>query len=283
MTTDLERRLTDALRQQAEEVMAEPRTQERHHALMLEIGREARRERWHHPHPTALPDRSRDGSAGRRARAWTVALAAAASVTAIVAVSLPTLLAPQTSERTTVTTEPEASAVRVARDFFDAFASFDRERAASLLADDADVRIWKTRTGEDVWREGNRWLEAVDSKTILLSCQLTGSSALGTLVECAFDWHSLHSEDLGYGPYVGGMFMFTVDDDEVVAVRQSSFSEAFGAEMWGPFADWVARNHPDAGPVMYADWPDQNWESLTSRSIELWRELSREWMREQRR
>lgn len=285
MSTDLERRLAEALRRQADEVIAGAETQARHRDLMRQIGREARGQRWRGAplHQTPSRDWSWDEPPRSGKRAWTVVVAAAAAVTAILAVSLPTLLAPQTTQRQTVTLAPEASALRVARDFIDAFASFDRERAGSLLADDAEVHIWATRTGEDVWRRGNRWLEAVDAKTILLSCQVTGASALGTLVECAFNWHTLHSEKLGYGPYVGGLFMFTVDDGKVVWVRQSSASDEFGAKVWTPFAEWVRERHPGAASVMYADWPDQGWESLSPRSIELWEELSREWVREQRR
>jgi len=267
--TDLERRLADALRQQADEVMTEADTQARHQELMREIRRVSR----HDDVPRVEPS-------GSPRRAWVVGLAAA--VVALV-VGLSTLMPVRTTEQDGPVGAPEPSAVRVARDFVDAFASFDIERAESLLADDAEVHIWSTSTGKDVWRQGFRWLEAVGAKLILHSCRLTGASALGTLVECAFDWQTLHSEELGYGPYVGGLFMFTVDDEKVVWVRQSSASDQFGVEMWDPFAAWVRRTHPEAAPVMYADWPDQRWESLTPRSIELWEELSREWVQEQGR
>lgn len=271
--TDLERRLADALRQHADEVIAEADTQARHGDLMREL-RQLRRSSRDHEVLRVQPSRS-------PRRSWVVGLAAAAAVALVVGLS--TLLPQQADDPQVVAPAADASALRVARDFVDAFASFDVERAESLLAEDAETHIWSTRTGEDVWRQGFRWLEAVGAKTILHSCRLTGTSALGTLVECAFDWHTLYSEKLGYGPYVGGLFMFTVDDGKVVWVRQSSMSDQFGVEMWQPFAKWVKATHPENAPQMYADWPNQGYESLTPHSIELWRELSREWVRAQRR
>lgn len=271
--TDLERRLADALRQHADEVIAEADTQARHGDLMREL-RQLRRSSRDDEVPRVQPSRS-------PRRSWVVGLAAAAAVALVVGLS--TLLPQRADDPQVVAPAADASALRVARDFVDAFASFDVERAESLLAEDAETHIWSTRTGEDVWRQGFRWLEAVGARTILHSCRLTGTSALGTLVECAFDWHTLYSEKLGYGPYVGGLFMFTVDNGKVVWVRQSSMSDQFGVEMWQPFAKWVKVTHPEDAPMMYADWPEQSWESLTPRSIELWRELSREWVREQRR
>lgn len=274
-TTDLERRLADALREQADEVIAGADTQGRHRDLMRELRHESAR------HHAPRRDVSRIEPSRPVWRVWAAGLAAAAAVALVV--SLPALLPRPTEDRESPARIPEVSAIRVARDFVDAFASFDRERAASYLADDAELHIWPTRVGEDAWRIGNRWLEAVGGQVILNSCQLTGTSALGTLVECAFDWHALHSAELGYEPNPGGLFMFTVDDDMIVWARQSGASDVFDLQVWQPFADWVLETHPEAAPAMYADWPNQGYESLTPRSIELWGELSREWVREQRR
>ena len=268
--TDLERRLADTLRRGADEVIATADTHTRHQELMRELRREPRDDRPPRPAP------SRSGW-----RAWTVGVAAAAAVAAVV--SLPALVPRQTEDRESPARVPEPSAIRVARDFVDAFASFDRVRAASLIAEDAELHIWTDRTGADVWRQGLRWLEAVGARVILRSCELEGSARLGTLVECAFDWHVLHSDELGYDPFVGGLFMFYVDDDRIVWARQSGASDVFGVEVWDPFAAWVRETHPEDAPEMYADWPSQGYEALTPRSIELWRELSREWVQEQRR
>jgi hypothetical protein len=276
--TDLERRLADALRQQADEVMAEADTQARHHDLMRELRRESRSDS---RSESRLDDLSQGAPSPRARRAWAVGLAAAAAVAAVVA--LPAVLPQQTEDREGPARGPETSAVRVAREFVDAFASFDRERAASYLADDAELHVWTTQVGEDVWWQGNRWLEAVGGRIILISCRPNGTSALGDLAECAFEWHSLHSEQLGYDPYAGGLFSFYVDDEEIVWARQSSQSDSFHEELWAPFADWIERTHPEAGPRMYEDWPRMDWESLTPRAIALWEGLSREWVQEQLR
>lgn len=268
--TDLERRLADALRQQADDVMAEADTQARHRDLMRALRRSSRDDDVPGLHPSRSPR-----------RAWVAGLAAAAAVALVVGLS--TLLPLRTTEQGGPVNAPEPSAVRVARDFVDAFAAFDRDRAAAYLSDDAELHLWATRTGEDVWRRGNRWLEAVGSQIILTSCQLTGTSALGTLVECAFSWHALHSDELGFAPNTGGLFMFTVNDDLIVFARQSGASDVFDVEVWQPFAEWVKATHPEDAPQMYADWPSQGYESLTPRSIALWEELSREWAQGQRR
>lgn len=268
--TDLERRLAEALRRQADEVIAEADTQARHHDLMRELRRVAR----HDEVPRVEPSRS-------RRRAWVAGVAAAAAVALVVGLS--TLLPVRTPEHDGPVNAPEPSAVRVARDFVDAFASFDRARAASLLSDDAELHLWAKPTGEDAWRLGNRWLQAVGARFILSSCELTGTSALGTLVDCAFSWHALRSDELGHGPYAGGLFTFTVAHDEIVWARQSASSDEFDRDVWQPFADWVRETHPEDAREMYADWPNQGYESLTPRSIELWRELTREWVRELRR
>jgi len=259
MSTDLERRLADVLQRRADEAMAGTDTQARHGDLLREL---------------------RDETSGPAWRTWTAGVAAAAAAAAVVAVSVPSVLPSRTNDGDAPAGEPETPAVRVASEFFDAFRSFDRERAASYLAEDADLQIWVLRSGEDAWRRGNRWLEAAGWDPTLLSCEQTGTSALGTYVECAFDYHALHSEQLGRGPYVGALFRCTVDEGEIVAARMSGSSPEFGEEMWDPFAEWLNKTYPDQAAVMYEE-PEQEWESLHPRSIELWRELSLEWAQEQ--
>ena len=45
--------------------------------------------------------------------------------------------------------------------------------------------------------------------------------------------------------------------------------EEFGPQMWDPFADWVATNHPEDVAVMYED-ETQSLERVTEESIRLW-------------
>ena len=76
--------------------------------------------------------------------------------------------------------------------------------------------------------------------------------------------------------------MFTVDDGEVVWVRQSSSSDEFGAQMWEPFAAWVSRAYPEDAAIMYADWPGTSLEAHSDRSIELWRQHTRDYVEAQK-
>jgi hypothetical protein len=167
------------------------------------------------------------------------------------------------------TTPPDA----VAMAFLDAFGSFDRDKAASYLADDAETSIFTLPTdpAPDPWREYNNWLQAVGFQLLDPSCVEDAQTSSGSLVLCGFDFHAFSSDELGRGPFVNELFKFTVRDGEIVTAEwPQSGASGFGPQMWDPFAAWVVQNYPDDAPVMYEDWPDQSSPALTQRSIELW-------------
>lgn len=250
-TSDLERRLAEVLQQHAEETMNSTRTEEQLSTLLEDAERQERRRRL--------------GWAGG-------ALAAAAAAAVLVVWST----GGSSDPPETAVPAQEAPAEDVATSFVDAYASFERDTAASYLDPDAWIALGD---GED-WRRVNRWFEAVSFEVLAGSCEAQPSSPSGTPVRCPFDFHALGSDELGRGPYSGNVFTFTVQDGRIVAADQSLdfLGNGFSKEMWEPFSAWVAETYPKDAAVMYADWPEQSLESHTDRSIRLWAEHVRDYV-----
>jgi hypothetical protein len=253
-TSELERRLTAVLKQHAEDAMNSTRTEEQLEILVADAEQDRR----------------------RRRRNWAAAGLTAAAAT----VGLVLWASNLGAETDTADPALQPSAEKVATSFLEAYASFDRDEAASYLADDAFLDIWQGPDDVDAWRDGNRWFEAVGFKMLNESCTEQGTSAAGTRVVCLYDFHAIRSDELGRGPFSGSVFTFTVQDGEIVVADQGLefLDNGFSAQMWEPFAAWVARTHPEDAAVMYADWPSQQLESLTPRSIELWEKQTKNYV-----
>ena len=229
---------------------------------------------------TLLADARRETRHRRRTRAAAAIVAAAAAIALIVWVSVDRG-ADRKETAPAQTTTPEA----VAMAFLDAFGSFDQDKAAPYLADDAETAIFKLPTdpGPDPWREFNSWLQAVGFQLLDPSCVEDAQTPSGSLVLCGFDHHGLGSDELGRGPFVNELFKFTVRDGEIVTAQWvPSRTSGFGEQMWEPFAAWVVQAYPDDAPAMYEDWPDHNWSALTQRSIELWEQHVQDYVAAQR-
>jgi hypothetical protein len=247
-TSDVERRLADVLQRHAEDAMNHTDTDQKLETLLADARRETRHRR------------------RTRAAAAVVAAAAAIAVFALVTVD-------RGADRNEIaqaeTTTPDA----VAMAFLDAYGSFDQDKAASYLADDAETSIFTLPTdpAPDPWREYNTWLQAVGFQLLDPSCVEDAQTPSGSLVLCGHDFHAFGSDELGRGPFLNELFKFTVRDGEIVTVEWSpSATSGFGPQMWDPFAAWVVQNYPDDAPAMYEAWPDQSSPALTQRSIELW-------------
>jgi hypothetical protein len=246
-TPELERRLTVVLQRHAEDAMRQTNTQEEFETL--EVGMER-------------------GSRHRRRIFAGVALVAAAAAAIAVIVSVQSI----GSDRPGTTPPAQApSAVDTATAFVQAYGSYDRDRTATYLADDGVL---------DSLRTEYRWFEAVGFTLLLDSCEEQATLIDGTAVSCTFDYHALHSEEMGKGPYSGNVFRLTIQDGKVVRVDQELEFEGngFSKQMWEPFAAWVARVHPKDAAVMYTDWPGQTTEALNPRSIALWKQHSSEYV-----
>ena len=192
---------------------------------------------------------------------------------------------------TTPASEPAAvspvdtKAQKLATGFVEAFGAFDADRAISYLADDADI-LWLMRAVGIQDAEGTldefRLLisleQASSSKLMFDPCEEMESSASATEVRCAFDVHSLGSDEIGLGPYSGNFFALTVRDGEIVRASQyRNYAEIF-SQMWVPFETWVATNYPDDVEVMYQIGSHNP--RLTRESTRLWEQHTREYVEE---
>jgi hypothetical protein len=169
-----------------------------------------------------------------------------------------------------------APATGVANEFIEAFASFDADRAASLLAADADLIAFDNVDG---MRREIRFLEAEGFKLILDSCDEHSTTSAGAEVRCAYAYHTIRSDEIGLGPFGGSYYDFTIRDGEIVSVSGhfEFMRNGFSQQMWEPFADWVAETYPDDVLVMYTD-RSQTQQLYTDESIALWEERSREYV-----
>lgn len=253
-TSDLERRLAVVLQQHAEDAMNSTRTEEKLENLLTES--ERRR---------------------RRRLGWAAgAVAAAAAVVALIAWAV----GPGTNQSEEVVSARVPPAKQVATAFLDAYAGFDRATAASYLADGAALSIWENSLGLEVWRQGNRWFEAIGFRLVPDKCDTQGRQGSETQVRCTFHYHALGSDELGRGPFSDNTFDFTVRDGKIIAADMELGFETngFSTQMWEPFAAWVSEAYPKDAAVMYDDWPGQSLESLTTRSIRLWGQHTRDYV-----
>jgi hypothetical protein len=176
----------------------------------------------------------------------------------------------------------DAAGERVARGFLAAFGAFDAEQALTYVADDADL------TGATNGSRGVRglslmtsWLEASGFEMTVTSCE-TAPFAPDTIVTCRFDFHGFRSDEIGRGPFSGSTFVLTVRHGEIVSASLHWDIEKFSPQMWDPFAGWVSTTYPKDAAVMYTDGTLSDFR-LTQKSIRLWEQRSKEYVREVQR
>lgn len=89
-------------------------------------------------------------------------------------------------------------------------------------------------------------------------------------MRCAFDFHSMGSDQLGLGPFTGSWYDFTIDDDGAITRASVSWNvEDFSPQVWEPFAEWVSTTYPEDAAVMYQD-QTYSGQRLSEGSIQLW-------------
>jgi hypothetical protein len=173
-------------------------------------------------------------------------------------------------------TPVDATAVRVATDFVNAFGAFDAERALGDLADGTDLAGLNGLDRSAELRLLLSLLEAQDYEQMGTSCEQIGSSASGTDVRCTFDFHAIRSDEIGRGPYSGSYFDLTVLDGKIQRPSLYWETKEFSTYMWEPFATWVSETYPKDGAVMYnASYSDF---LLSQESIRLWELHTREYV-----
>jgi hypothetical protein len=183
--------------------------------------------------------------------------------------------APADQPATVYPADPKAK--EVATGFVKAYGAFHPDRAMSYLTEDAIAAEWGT---PEEFRLLISLLEAIGFKQTINHCEQQSDSASGVRVRCAFDVHSLRSDEIGLGPYTDNYWDLTVRDGKIVSATESSayLTNGFSEEMWEPFRDWVLATHPRDFDVMYCCGGDNF--RLTEESIRLWGRHTREYVKE---
>ena len=224
--------------------------------------------------PTAKP------GLGHRRR-WPI-IAVAAAVVAIVVAGLALVARDQTSgphipaappatapATTTTATPAEATAAEeTARGFIDAENAYDVDRMLTYL----DVEPENL----DEFRLQTAWHQAVGTKKLDVHCRSQGESAAGIVIFCAYDYHSLRSDEIGFGPYAG-YSEFTIRDGKIGPAETGiteSASARFSSEMEETFHWWMSAHHPADVAVMYTGSEPR----ISEDSIPLWEQRTREYV-----
>jgi hypothetical protein len=159
--------------------------------------------------------------------------------------------------------------IDIATAYLEAYAAFDVEAVASMLADDAEVRPWEAHVQLREWEPDLRYLQAAGFLLIIGECREQPSLSEGSSVECPYKAQGLGSDQIGEGPFGGSSFRLVVADGHVVWSDMGfNFSE-FGSTMWFPFQNWILENHPGDYAVLYVD---EFLSRQTDDAIALWEE-----------
>lgn len=154
-----------------------------------------------------------------------------------------------TETPSTVVDTMELSRLEVARAFWEAVAAGDRETASSLIDREADPSA--NLFGRAGTLEGQfDWYEAVGLTWELEDCSEGGTQT----VECAANARNRWSEALGVEP-VTGTFTVWFGTEGILDIvdKRDSFVSQWGPMVFGIFAQWVDKNHPEDARVMFSD------------------------------
>ena len=258
--TGLERRVADVLHHQAEIAMTTTDTETRYDAFAAGI----------------------ESSVRHRRVTWGIgALAAAAAI--VIALVLGGVSGLSSNEADTQLPARDRTPVQIATDFVDALAAYDAAKASQDVGtSEGNLRIW---AGEPSLREGLAWAEAAGFKVLPKDCVSDRPSGSITIVTCQFDWHFLGSDRLGQPPYEGD-FSVWVRGGRIVSASTSLGWYLFGLSpdldlgMWGRFASWLEREHPDAFAAMIVVGEDGIIDKpvYTDESRALWAKYVDEWV-----
>ena len=163
----------------------------------------------------------------------------------------------------------------VAANFLAAYAAYDADAIAALLAATRDVAgLWHPAD----WRLGLRFMQATGSRVIVAECHEPRSSSAAVLVRCPFEYHGLRSSELGLGPYDGSYMDLTVRDGEIVsmAMQWVNIENGFSAEMLEPFTHGSPPRIPTTSPPCTSMRPEP--ERITPDSIPLWEQRTQEYV-----
>lgn len=169
-----------------------------------------------------------------------------------------------------------AAAAGTAEAFLEAFRNFDADTAASHL----DENVLESEFGglEGLRLEIANWKD-MGFKLLLGTCEASAVTPDRVAVRCPYDYHAIRSDEMGLGPYTGSTWVFTVLDRKIVsAINGIRFLEnGFSAQVWGPFAAWLAETYPQDAETMYTD-ATRTQQLASEESNRLWELRSREYV-----
>ena len=167
------------------------------------------------------------------------------------------------------------TSIEVAIEYLDAYASFDVDRVASMLAEDAVVVPWEPNADRTDWQSDLRYLDAVGFELLVGECRQLPPLAEGSRVNCEYAAHGFGSNRIGLNPFGGSLFRLVINDGKVTrsdmgfnfADPNHLFQPSFVGTMWFPFQEWIQENHSDDYAVMYEN---ENLSRQTDDALALW-------------
>ena len=178
-------------------------------------------------------------------------------------------------QRTREYIELRRTAERVAADFLHAFGAFDAETAGGYLADGATTDAIVAEEVQD-YRQAIALYQAWGYEQQIGTCQQVDATPTALNVRCAFTYHLLGSNELGFGPFEGSEFAVTVDNASglITDVFNEWNRDQFMRQVGDAFTEWLTTTHPEAAATMSAgDTP-----ALTPESLALWEQYRQEYV-----
>jgi hypothetical protein len=171
----------------------------------------------------------------------------------------------------------DAATEELAREFLDAYGAFDADRAITYLTDDAIAESWGS---PEQFRLEVSLRAAQGYKQMIDACEQLDDQPSGIRLRCSFDLHALRSDEIGRGPYTGNRWDLTVRAGKIVSASTTwaFMTNGFAREMWEPFANWVAAEHPNDIATMYEDPKGLAGSLRTEESVRLWEQRTREYV-----
>ncbi|HET9258824.1 MAG TPA: hypothetical protein VFP42_01705 [Acidimicrobiia bacterium] len=160
-----------------------------------------------------------------------------------------------------------ATPIAVANEYLDAYANFDVDRVASMLAEDAVVVPWEPNANRTDWQSDLRYLDAVGFELLVGECREIPPLAEGSRVNCEYEAHGFGSDRIGLDPFGGSLFRLVINDGKVTRSDMGFNFTDFAGTMWFPFQDWILENHSDDYAVMYES---ENLSRQTDDALALW-------------
>lgn len=248
-TPEIERELTAVLHRHAEAAMSRTDT----HEELIE-----------------LQDRVTRPPGGRGRRGVVAGIAAAAAAAAVVGGAF---LVVDDSGRgdddAAQDVDQPTAAEQAAQEFLSAFTAGDVAGARSMLVEGVTL--------PQEARFQIRLNRAFSIEHDVKPCETTSTSAFGTRLVCAFDYHAYHSDEMGVGPFGNNSFVVVVDAEGGIRSVQSAYNYQNNGDqqLYDEIGAWVRENHP--GDWQFMDSVREVSSDEHARWTQLWQQRTQEY------